>query len=139
MTIEAESTVGDYDIVILSAAQSTGLETWLRESGYRIPTGAYGVLGSYIRQNMRFFVAKVNLAEQTKLGYATLRPIQVAGLGATFQVGATRALFDVSRIASNRFGYDVSPDGRRFLVNLRVDSPSSGVVLVVNWPGLPKN
>jgi hypothetical protein len=27
---------------------------------------------------MRFFVAKVNLAEQTKLGFSTLRPIQVA-------------------------------------------------------------
>ncbi len=78
MTIEARYTVGEYDILILSAAQSRGLETWLRESGYRIPAGASEVLGSYIRQNMRFFVAKVNLAEQSKLGFATLRPIQVA-------------------------------------------------------------
>ena len=36
------------------------------------------MLTSYIRQNMRFFVAKVNLAEQAKLGFSTLRPIQVA-------------------------------------------------------------
>jgi hypothetical protein len=76
--IEASYTVGEYDILILSASQSTGLETWLRESGYRIPPGASEVLGSYIRQNMRFFVAKVNLAEQSKLGYSSLRPIQVA-------------------------------------------------------------
>ena len=67
VTIEAQYTVGEYDIVILSATQSTGLETWLRESGYRIPAGAADVLGSYIRQNMRFFVARVNLAEQAKL------------------------------------------------------------------------
>ena len=30
-----------------------GLETWLRESGYRIPRGASEVLGSHIRQQMR--------------------------------------------------------------------------------------
>jgi hypothetical protein len=70
--------VGEYDIVILSAKESGGLETWLRESGYRIPEGASKVLGSYIKQDMRFFVAKVNLKEQAKLGYAYLRPIQVA-------------------------------------------------------------
>jgi len=78
VTIEAQYTVGEYDIVILSAKQSTGLETWLRESGYRIPTGASRVLGSYIRQGMKFFVAKVNLKEQKKLGFSYLRPIQVA-------------------------------------------------------------
>jgi hypothetical protein len=78
VTIEAQYTVGEYDILILSASQSSGLETWLRESGYRIPPGASDVLGGYIRQNMRFFVAKVNLAEQAKLGVSTLRPIQVA-------------------------------------------------------------
>ncbi len=78
VTIEARYTVGEYDILILSAAQSSGLETWLRENGYSIPPGASAVLGSYIRQNMKFFVAKVNLKEQAKLGYSYLRPIQVA-------------------------------------------------------------
>src|SRR5258705_202737 len=78
VTIEAQYTVGEYDILILSAQQSTGLETWLRESGYRIPPGAGSVLNTYIRQNLKFFVAKVNLKEQAKLGYSVLRPIQVA-------------------------------------------------------------
>ena len=76
--IEAQYTVGEYDILILSAQQSTGLETWLRENNYRIPSGASAVLNSYIRQNLKFFVAKVNLKEQAKLGYSMLRPIQVA-------------------------------------------------------------
>src|SRR4026208_962491 len=40
VTIEAQYTVGEYDILILSAQQSSGLETWLRENGYRIPPGA---------------------------------------------------------------------------------------------------
>jgi hypothetical protein len=78
VTIEAKYTVGEYDILILSATQSNGLETWLRENDYTIPAGASQVLGSYIRQNMKFFVARVNLKEQAKLGYTYLRPIQVA-------------------------------------------------------------
>jgi hypothetical protein len=78
VTIEAQYTVGEYDIVILSAKESQGLETWLTENGYRIPQGASRVLGGYIKQGMRFFVAKVNLEEQSKLGYSYLRPIQVA-------------------------------------------------------------
>ena len=76
--IEAQYTVGEYDILILSAEQSSGLEQWLRQNGYRIPTGASAVLGSYIKQNMRFFVARVNLKEQAKTGYSYLRPLQVA-------------------------------------------------------------
>jgi hypothetical protein len=78
VTIEAQYTVGEYDILILSAQQSSGLETWLRENGYRIPSGASAVVASYLRQNMRFFVAKVNLVEQTRLGFSYLRPLQVA-------------------------------------------------------------
>ena len=78
VTIEAQYTVGEYDILILSAKESGGLELWLRENGYRIPNGASRVLGSYIRQNMRFFVARVNLAEQAKTGYTYLRPLQVS-------------------------------------------------------------
>lgn len=36
------------------------------------------MLGSYLRQGMRFFVARVNLKEQAKLGFTFLRPLQVA-------------------------------------------------------------
>src|SRR5215471_9448989 len=42
--IEAQYTIGEYDILILSAQQSSGLETWLRENGYRIPPGASSVI-----------------------------------------------------------------------------------------------
>ena len=78
VTIEAKYTVGEYDILILSAKQSSGLETWLTENGYRLPPGASEVLGSYIKQNLKFFVAKVNMAEQARNGFNYLRPIQVA-------------------------------------------------------------
>ncbi len=78
VTIEASYTVGEYDIVILSAKESSGLTTWLTENGYKLPPGASRVLSSYIKQNLRFFVAKVNLEEQSKLGFTYLRPLQIA-------------------------------------------------------------
>src|SRR6185295_9473234 len=73
VTIEAQYTVGEYDIMILSAQQSSGLETWLQENDYRIPAGASEVIASYLKQNMKFFVARVNLAEHSKLGFSYLR------------------------------------------------------------------
>jgi hypothetical protein len=76
--IEAEYTVGEYDIVILSAQESSGLTTWLTENGYKLPPGASRVLSSYIKQNLRFFVARVNLEEQSRLGFTYLRPLQIA-------------------------------------------------------------
>ena len=78
VTIEASYTVGEYDILILSAEESDGLIEWLDENGYNIPTGAEAVVDSYLKQDMRFFVAKVNLQEQSRLGYSYLRPLQVA-------------------------------------------------------------
>jgi hypothetical protein len=78
ITIEAQYTVGEYDIMILSATQSGGLVSWLNENGYKLPRGAERIVGSYLKQDMRFFVARVNLEEQAKSGYRYLRPIQVA-------------------------------------------------------------
>ncbi len=78
VTVEAEYTVGEYDIVILSAKESSGLETWLQQNGYRIPLGANRALEPYIRQDMKFFVAKVNLTEHRRTGLTYLRPLQFA-------------------------------------------------------------
>jgi len=78
VTVEAQYTVGEYDVLILSAKESDGLETWLGENGYRIPPGASRVLDGYIKQKMRFFVAKVNLEQKARLGFSYLRPLQVA-------------------------------------------------------------
>ena len=39
VTIQAQYTVGEYDIVILSAKEGQGLETWLKQNGYRLPQG----------------------------------------------------------------------------------------------------
>lgn len=76
--VEASFAVGEYDIVILSAKQSDGLETWLRQNKYNIPKGASRALAPYVRSGMKFFVAKVNLKRHAKAGFAKLRPLQFA-------------------------------------------------------------
>ncbi len=78
VTIEARYEVGVYDILILSAKQSDGLTTWLAENEYQIPANAGPVLGSYIKQGMHFFVAKVNLDRQKLSGGGFLSPLQVS-------------------------------------------------------------
>lgn len=76
--VEDSYTVGEYDIVMLSAKQSNGLETWLNQNGFKMPQGAAAALKPYVAQNMKFFVAKVNLKEQAATGSQYLRPLQFA-------------------------------------------------------------
>ncbi|MGF1466822.1 MAG: DUF2330 domain-containing protein [Sandaracinaceae bacterium] len=78
VTIEAQFEVGEYDIVILSARDSSGLDTWLRREGYRIPEGAEPVLRPYVAQGTKFFVAKVDVERVTfRGGRALLSPLRV--------------------------------------------------------------
>ena len=86
VTIEAQYTIGEYDILLLSAKESTGLITWLSDEGYKLPKGAGVVVGSYLKQGMKFFVAKVNLKEFSKSGFTQLRPIQIAYNHAKFML-----------------------------------------------------
>jgi hypothetical protein len=70
--VEAQFTVGEYEVVILSAKDSSGLETWLKQEKYNIPAGAEPVLKPYVQAGMKFFVAKVNLDKVTKEGDKTM-------------------------------------------------------------------
>lgn len=75
--IEAKYTVGEYDIIILSSTEANALKTWLHDNDYKLPAKAEEVLEPYIKSNLKFFVVKVNLGEQAKLGLKELRPIQM--------------------------------------------------------------
>ncbi len=61
--IEAQFTVGEYDIVVLSATDSSGLEKWLTANHYKIPEGAEPYLRPYVRDGSKFFVAKVDVSK----------------------------------------------------------------------------
>jgi uncharacterized protein (TIGR03382 family) len=68
VTIEAQFTVGEYNVVILSAKDSTGLDAWLRQEKYTIPKGAEPLLRPYVEAGMKFFVAKVDPAKVKWVG-----------------------------------------------------------------------
>ena len=118
VTIEARYTVGEYDILILSARESGGLETWLRDNGYRLPTGASPVLGSYLKQGMKFFVARVNLKEQARLGYTYLRPLQMAFESPKFMLPIRLGTLNADG-AQDLFVYALTRKGRVETTNYR--------------------
>ncbi len=77
VTIEAKFTVGEYQILILSAKDSTGLDTWLRQEKYSIPAGAEPLLRPYVESGMKFFVAKVDPTKvKFENGKAELSPLR---------------------------------------------------------------
>jgi Na+-translocating ferredoxin:NAD+ oxidoreductase RnfD subunit len=118
VTIEAKYTVGEYNIEILSATKSQGLETYLVQSGYKVPPGAHRALQPYIRQNLKFFVAKVNLKAQARTGLSYLRPIQFAFESPRFmlpiRLGMTNAQGPQDLIV-----YLLTPNGRVETTNYR--------------------
>lgn len=111
VTVEAEYTVGEYDIVILSAKESDGLETWLQTSGYKIPDGASAALQPYIKQGMKFFVAKVNLKEQSKTDSKFLRPLQFAFASPKFMLPIRLGMIN-AKGAQDLLVYILSEKGR---------------------------
>jgi hypothetical protein len=77
VTVEARFAVGEYDVVILSADDSSGLETWLHQNNYNVPNGASDVLASYVAGGSKFFVAKVDPTRVTFVnGQAALSPLR---------------------------------------------------------------
>ncbi|MCB9744755.1 MAG: DUF2330 domain-containing protein [Alphaproteobacteria bacterium] len=79
VTVEAEFKVAEYEIVILSAEDSGGLDAWLRQEGYRIPPGAERALRPYVEQGTKFFVARVDAEALRFLGEeSVLTPLRVS-------------------------------------------------------------
>ena len=77
VTIEAQFTVGEYEIVVLGAKDSSGLDTWLKREGYRIPEGSEPFLRPYVQNGSKFFVARVDMAKVKMEGNkATLSPLR---------------------------------------------------------------
>lgn len=118
VTVEAQYTVGEYDILILSAQESDGLETWLRQNGYRLPDQASELLQPYIRQGMKFFVAKVNLEEFDRGGFQALRPLQIAYESPRFMLPIRLGMMNGQGV-QDVVVYLMSPRGQVELTNYR--------------------
>lgn len=126
VTVEEEFTVGEYDIVILSAKESNGLETWLIQNGYKIPKGAKDLLQPYIRQGLKFFVAKVNLEEFETSGYEFLRPLMMAYESSRFMLPIRLGMMNAQG-EQDLIVYLLSPDGQVELTNYRTAQIPSNV------------
>ncbi len=118
VTIEAQYTVGEYDIMLLSANESGGLKQWLIDNGYKIPAKAERVLAPYIKSNMKFFVVKVNLEEMKRGGYNELRPIQIRFNHPKFMLPLRLGMANSSG-TQDMIVYAFSPSGRIECSNYR--------------------
>jgi len=87
VTIEAQFVAGEYQILILSARESGGLETWLRQEKYSIPQGAAAALAPYVRDKSKFFVAKVDI---TKVKHDAQGNVQLSPLRFSFDANELR-------------------------------------------------
>jgi len=78
--VEARFVTGEYEVVILSATESHGLDIWLRREGYAIPQGAADALAPYVRDKSKFFVAKVDIKKikRDAQGVVQLSPLRFA-------------------------------------------------------------
>jgi hypothetical protein len=130
VTIESKFSVGEYDILILSAKESSGLETWLRQNNYRIPDGARDLLQPYIRQGMKFFVAKVNLSQYQRSNYQYLRPLMIAYESPRFMLPIRLGMANANQ-AQDLIIYILTPDGQAELTNYRLVKVPSDVEIPV--------
>lgn len=118
VTIEAQFSVGEYDILMLSATESDGLENWLNQNGYKMPAGASSLLRPYIQQNLKFFVAKVNLAEFQRSSSQFLRPLMMAYESPRFMLPIRLGMINASD-EQDIIAYVLSPTGQAEITNYR--------------------
>lgn len=109
--IEARYAVGVYDILLLSAQQSNGLVTWLKQNKYQLPKGAEPVINSYLAMGMKFFVAKVNMQRQAKTGFSYLKPIRINYRSPNFMLPIRLGMLN-AKGAQELFVYHLNRKGR---------------------------
>ena len=78
VTVEAAFVTGEYEIVVLSATESDGLERWLVDHKYKIPEGAATALAPYVTAQQKFVVAKVDKTKVARdpAGVVVLSPLR---------------------------------------------------------------
>ncbi len=128
VTIESQFSVGEYDILILGAEESTGLETWLVENDYKLPAGASEALAPYIKMGMKFFVARVNIERFDESGFTNLRPLMMAFESDDFMLPIQLGMVNADGPQDLTI-YLLSPEGRVELENYRVAQIPSDVTV----------
>ena len=118
VVVEAEYSVGIYEIVILSADESGALIDWLTIHGYGVDGSAEALLGEYIEAGAYFFAAKVGLQQVGDGGF--LEPLQFGYASEVFSLPI-------------RLGTLNSP-GEQDVVMYILTDESDGKVGIANYP-----
>ncbi|MBR9918998.1 DUF2330 domain-containing protein [bacterium] len=127
VTIEATYSVEEYEILVLSAKESSGLKNWLLDNGYKIPAKAEEVLDPYIKNGLKFFVVKVNLEEYNQRQFQNyLRPLQLTVQSDRFmlpiRLGMANANGDQDMLV-----YTLSKKGRVETTNYKTEKVPSNI------------
>ncbi len=118
--VEDHFSVGNFEIVILSATESGDLIGWLSGNGYQVPLEAEDLLTEYIDGGSYFLAAKVSLDAQADADGVWLRPLQL------------RYDSDVWSLPV-RLGTVNSPGSQDLIVYTLTD-PGDGAAGVANYP-----
>ncbi|MCB1158282.1 MAG: DUF2330 domain-containing protein [Leptospiraceae bacterium] len=116
--VEASYSIGEYDIQILSSQDSKALVSWLKHNGYYVPKLMENTLEPYIKQNMKFFVAKVNLQNQLSSGLNYLRPLLFAYESEKFILPIRPGMVN-AKGEQELYAYILNPTGRVETSNYR--------------------
>lgn len=122
VTVESAFTTGAYEIVVLSAEESSDLQGWLAANGYEVPRGGLDVLQEYIDAGVYFLAAKVAL-DAVPDGNVLLPPLRIAydadTVGLPIRIGTINA------------------DGpQEVLIHALTDPYAAGEVGIANYPQL---
>ena len=124
--IRAEYAVNNYDVLILDAKQSDGLVTFLTSEGYKLPDGAEKALAGYIKNKMKFFVAKVNLDRHAASRTKELPPLQIAFRSRDFMLPIQLGKLNADK-AQDALFLMLTREGRVEVSNYRVTEFPSNV------------
>jgi hypothetical protein len=118
--IEARFQQGEYQILILSAKDSSGLDAWLRQEKYKIPAGAAEALAPYVREQMKFFVAKVDIkkVQHDAHGHVVLSPLRFSFDSAELRLPVRLGLLNAEQ-KQDLLVYVLSPDARYEVANYK--------------------
>jgi hypothetical protein len=116
--IEARFQEGEYQILILSAKDSLGLDAYLRVSKYKIPDGAAAALAPYVREQMKFFVAKVDIkkVQRDDHGLVVLSPLRFSFDSQELRLPVRLGLLNAEQ-KQDLLVYVLSPESRYEVAN----------------------
>jgi hypothetical protein len=120
VVVESAFTEGEYEIVVLSAEESSGLYTWLDANGYTLPAGGEAILDEYIEAGSYFFAAKVSLPTVEAGAVAGLSPLQFSYESDVFSLPV--------RIGT------ISSDGDQDVIIYGLTTTADGAIGIANYP-----